>query len=97
MERRHRLPRYLELQCLICQTTNRWPLSRLADDQEPLLCSGCGNDVDPRVQRDLRDVARALLSLRAFLPEGPLFAPPRREKSWNVGMGPLDQDDSGLS
>lgn len=95
MERRHRLPRRVELRCLLCQTVTGWPLDRLAADEEPLLCSGCGNDVDPRIQRDLRDMARAILSLQAFLPEGPLSAPPRREKSWNVHIESLLPEEPG--
>lgn len=90
MEREHVLPLQLEVRCLRCGASTAFSVDQLAEDGEgplldsPLLCQGCGNDLDARLERDLRRIADAVVSIRYFLPPGRLLAPPRREKAWAV-------------
>lgn len=89
-KREHTLPRYVVVRCLLCGAETRFSVDELAEGGEgplldsPLLCAGCGNDLDPRLERDLRMMAAAAVSIRYFLPSGELAAPPKREKSWSV-------------
>lgn len=89
-KRQHILPSYFIVRCLLCGAETRFTIDELSEDGEgplldsPLLCSGCGNDMDARLERDLRRIADAAVSIRYFLPTGVLALQPKREKSWSV-------------
>lgn len=88
--RRHVLPERLTMHCLICGHGTSFSIDALAEDgegpyiEDTLRCGGCGNDLDPRLERDLRAIAVAAVSIRYFLPAGPLPSLPKREKTWSI-------------
>jgi len=90
VRRTHILPENLVLHCLQCGVDTSFSVDALVGDEDtppldsPLLCQGCGNDVDARIERDLRRIAEATVSIRTFLPAADLPHLPRREKTWNV-------------
>ena len=84
--RRHRLPHGIELHCLTCGTRTLLTIQRLCEDDTTPCCLRCQAPLDPRIERDVRAIARAVESITHFLPEGTLVATPMPEKAWAVGL-----------